>query len=287
MPVRRIDIGKQIAEAVRALLDSRRRHGKGRFTHADTDCGADGRTGPMASMQGLRTTFSATSIADDEPSLGIWSIIEPEIESLTEEWRLCMAELKEEFYPSPYDEASGSGSGGEGPLRQLFSERGERPAYVDSISWALSTGVLAHYALSLWKRHQRSGQRAGLLEATREQVWLAIQALLAAQCEDGGWTWRGGMPQGHLFFTWSAMEGWADFYDYVVGESEKEIGIGQDEELITYLRRRDDQLFEKIARCRERATDFLAQRYLKEAIETGLTARALSDASAQIVVTPK
>jgi hypothetical protein len=260
--------------------------GKCTFSDADEEWGAGGRTGLMASMQGIRTVFNALAALDKHPG-DIWDAVlpestevEPPIYDLLDEWASCLDQLDDDgYHADPYDLGN--------ELSQMFRLEDHEPCYVDTVSWVLSTSVLVNYVIKtkggeLLKRTTESG----LLTRTRKRLLASLQVLLGAQTADGGWGWWPRSGKGHLIFTWSAVGGIADLYDFVLGESEKEIDIGPDIEMIEYLKESDSGILARLQGSRQKASDFLSQRYLKAATTPqGLQASDVSEGD--IVVAPK
>jgi hypothetical protein len=294
-------IAAQIKDSVAALLLARKEisneidregHdedkilGKGTFSDADEEWGAGGRTGLVASMQGIRTVFNALAALDRHP-VDIWDAVspdsnepEPPIHDLLDEWASCLDQLDEDgYHADPYDLGN--------ELSQMFRLEDHEPCYVDTVAWALSTSVLVNYIIktkggALLNRTTESG----LLDRTRKRLLASLQVLLDAQTEDGGWGWWPKSSTGHLIFTWSAVGGISDLYDFVLGESEKETDIGPDIEMRDYLHESDSGILARLQESRQKASDFLSRKYLKIATTPqGLQASDVSEND--IVVAPK
>ena len=109
-----------------------------------------------------------------------------------------------------------------------------------------------------------------LLNTTREHLIAAVETLIDAQCVDGGWSWSRGIKKGTLYFSWCAVEGLADFYDYIVGESEEQIRVPPDEAMLTMIAERNPGLLKKIEEARGKVSEFLSSNYLAKALGKGL-----------------
>jgi len=260
-------VGELITDSVKALLESRRRM-QGRFTDTDEEWGVGGEHGPLTSMQGIRTVLGAyTALAEDQGT-DIWGAIEPDLGSIFDEWQEVLKELEREGYGArPLDKKNA--------LAEILNEGGARKAgvgegYVDTLSWSVSTAVLFNYSARVLQTQRRTSPTSALLDSTRQQLARALTLLLDAQCEDGGWGWARGVESGHLYFTWSSIQGLADYLDYVLGESEAQIGVPADHEVVSWLAANFPDLRQRVDEARKRALDFLVQRYLDKALKSGL-----------------
>jgi hypothetical protein len=259
-------IGELINDSIKALLDARSRT-QGRFTDTDENWGVAGAHGPFTSMQGIRTVLGAIgALADDE--IEIWGTIDSDIVSIFEEWREVLSELEREGYGArPYDKKADLTE----VLREAgLGKNGAGEGYVETISWSLSTAVLFNYTARVLQTKRRLSPDTRLLESTRQEIGRALTQLLDAQCDDGGWSWARGAGEGHLYFTWSAVQGLADYLDYVVGESEDKINVPPDHEVVAWLGTNFPDLSSRVDQARRRALDFLVRRYLAKELDTGL-----------------
>ncbi len=96
---------------------------------------------------------------------------------------------------------------------------------IDTVSWVLSTCILARYA-------QRK-KKLQLSETTKENIYELIadtlKKIIDSQNDDGTWGFMTGRSsEKSLYFTYSAGSAIADFYDYVLGEIESVNSIGED-----------------------------------------------------------
>lgn len=263
-------VSQDIKTAVEALLASRAAFG-GRFSDSDSEWGAAGDSGPTASMQGLRGAFGAVAalITDRE----LWAIVKPHFPSLMDEWSSSLDELAKTHYGAdPYDI--------DGSLERIRTEIDKDGApYTDTLSWALSTSILLNYIFPFCEEH---GLRvsAELRDRTRDEIARSLRHIISLQCADGGWNW--GTPSdlntGHIYFTWTVIQGLADLFDYVLGESENEIHVPADEATKAYLTQNDASLFKDADAAREKAARFLRERY----VGTALTSTGISYADLQI-----
>ncbi|TMC14832.1 MAG: hypothetical protein E6J34_23265 [Chloroflexi bacterium] len=64
--------------------------------------------------------------------------------------------------------------------------------------------------------------------------------------------------------------------DYVIGESEAQIGVPADHEVVAWLATNYPELRSRVEEARKRALDFLVKRYLSKALESGLDLLDLS-----------
>ena len=151
--------------------------------------------------------------------------------------KLIEMEKREGFSISPYKTAE--------ETQDLFGECG----YTDTITWVLSSCILARYA-------QRKGKlilSANLQNQIFELLGRSFSTLIKGQREDGTWGFRADKgAYRSLYFTYAANASIADFYNYVLGEIENlEItNEGEDEikskdgfidkELIAYLEANTD-----------------------------------------------
>lgn len=264
---RRKPLGKIISDTVSRLLEVREEFG-GRFTDTDENWGAAGEKGPMASMQGLRAVLGAVGALSEDGSVNIWALVDPHWNSLMEEWdEVLTAVERGGNLARPYD----YGGNLERILREGLSKGDALPPYVDSVSWALSTATLVNYTFRLQERNRDRSVDVRLRERTHDAVVKSLDVLVRLQCEDGGWSWSNGNGRnGNLFFTWSAIEGIADYYDYVAGESERDLGIPADDALQSRIEVVSPGLAESADAARKRAADFLSSRYLEKTIRQGI-----------------
>jgi len=273
-------VAGQIKDSVIALLSTRKEisieidregnndHkevGKNTFSDADEEWGAGGRVGLMASMQGIRTIFNSLA-ALDKHAVNIWDAVLPKqqdgappIYDLLDEWASCLNQLDEDgYHADPYDDGE--------DLSEIFNREDCPSCYIDTVAWVVSTCVLVNYVIKT-----RGGEllsrttESGLLDRTRQRLRSSLQVLLDAQTADGGWGWWPKSARGHLIFTWSAVGSIADIYDCVLGESEQEIDIGPDMQMKEYLLEADPGILTRLQQSRQKASNFLSQRYLKAA----------------------
>lgn len=255
MPIPDADqIAREIKTTVEALLTSRSAF-KERFSDSDEEWGAGGRSGPCASMQGLRAVFGAVAALPEDSEL--WTIVKPALPSLMNEWATVLEELVASKYGGgPYDTEM---------LDRLRKEvdRDGSP-YTDTVSWSLSTAVVLNYIFPIF---QKSGFAidATFKTRTRNEIAKSLRTLINAQLSggDGGWNWGAlaDMNSSHIYFTWSAIQGLADYFDYVLGESAAEIDAPVDAETKVYLESLDPSLEKDATDARDRAARFLRDRY--------------------------
>ena len=119
--------------------------------------------------------------------------------------KLIEMEKREGFSISPYKTAE--------ETQELFGEFG----YTDTITWVLSSCILARYA-------QRKGKlvlSANLQNQIFELLGKSFSTLIKGQREDGTWGFRADKgAYRSLYFTYAANASIADFYNYVLGEIE-------------------------------------------------------------------
>ena len=258
-------VARDIKNAVDALLTSRGAF-EHRFSDTDEEWGAGRRSGPCASMQGLRAVFGAVAALPEDREL--WAIVKPALPSLMKEWATVLDELAESRYGGgPYDTET---------LDRLRKEvERDGSPYTDTVSWALSTSVIVNYVFPLFQLNGIVVDPA-LTNRTRDEIAKSLRTLINAQLTktDGGWNWGGptDMNASHLFFTWSVIQGLADYFDYVLGESAAEIDVPIDHDTKAYLEERDPTLEQDAIAARDRAARFLRDRYFGTASTmTGLT----------------
>ncbi len=232
-----------IQESVGDLLQSRiKSEGRLRFTDSDSEYGAGGNVGPIATLQGLRSVFGAL-VALLEESTDLWTrVVKPHFQSLIDDWKIARDEIARDGYDA-------NPLVGHGDLKKILCEDAAEPqAYTDAVSWILSTTVLMNFAC------KRLAKTPGLqfeFESTlgedfRQTILKELKHLLALQRLDGGWGWSEGANKGHLYFTWAALGGLSDYYDYVAGDS-PELGIEADQELLAYLEREEPGIVERVS----------------------------------------
>ncbi len=258
-------VARDIKNSVEALLISRTSF-KERFSDTDEEWGAGRRSGPCASMQGLRAVFGAVAALPDDREL--WAILKPALPSLLKEWATVLDELVQSRYGgSPYDTEM---------LDRLRKEvERDGSPYTDTVSWALSTAVIVNYVFPLFRKNGINVDPT-LTTRTRDEIAKSLRTLINAQLTktDGGWNWgsHADMNASHLFFTWSVIQGLADYFDYVLGESAAEIDVPVDHDTKAYLEERDAALEQDAIAARDRAARFLRDRYFGVASTmTGLT----------------
>lgn len=139
---------------------------------------------------------------------------------------------------------------------QLFSPTASpNYHYTDSVSWVLS------FAL-----HTRLAQRYGRLTLSDSEVSSVnevVRTTLGILCDSahpqGGWGFTKGVARPDLYYSYGVSESLADFGDYVLGESEKEIGIPADKELLSLL---GSDLVQKVEDARRQTSKWLLDDYL-------------------------
>jgi len=280
MPYTKIDVARSIRSGLEALLQARDRSGHQRFTDADEKWGANGETGLLASLQGIRATFLVLTALADDRHVNIWEPLERNgrMESLLEEWKSALETIRAEgYHAAPYDPGN--------DLRRLLTVERKLLPYTDAVCWALSAGTLVNHVLKLYREQGKATVPKGLVEATRTQILDCLDTLLDAQCSDGGWSWGARAASGHLFFTSSAIDSLADFADYVLGESEDSIGVGPDRDTIKHLESQRPGVLEQVAAARGRATKHLADRYLPRALAGDLKPEDIADEGVSVQLT--
>ncbi|MGZ5440743.1 MAG: hypothetical protein ACXW5U_01260 [Thermoanaerobaculia bacterium] len=256
-------IAAEIRRTVDGMLASRKND---RFTDSDKDWGAGGEVGVAASMQGLRGVFGALAALPDDREL--WATVKPYQASLLKEWQTAMAELAATNYgPDPYDSNQDFDS-----LRKEAD--GTLAPYVDTVAWAVSTSVMINYLTPLAETNWGVRPDKALVNQTRDEIARSVRLLINLRLDDGGWGW--GRPidlkASHIYFTWTAIQGLADYFDYVLGDSKDEIEIPPDEATRSELRARDAALEDDAAKARDGAAQFLRDAYLGAALSSnGLT----------------
>jgi hypothetical protein len=258
-------IAAELRMAVKHLLAARRELKKGGFTDDDdTEWGLKKKSGPYASMQGLRTIAGALIALPDSETAGL---VRPDLKSLLDEWSSVMASAgKTVSVPDafcgfePYDTNVA-----------LIVKTTTRKTWTDSVSWALSTSVAWNH---LFTNHEALVGKVSdsLREQTSDMLASAARELLALQLPDGGWSWGDSSvcKTSHLYFTWTAAQALADIYDYIFGDSAKQIGVERDNKTWTALQQRG--LSESDLRdAGARAAKFLDATYVDAAITGSLT----------------
>lgn len=258
-------IAAELRMAVKHLLAARRELKKGGFTDDDdTDWGLKKKSGSYASMQGLRTIAGALIALPDSETAGL---VRPDLKSLLDEWSSVMASSgKTAGVPDafcgyePYE-----------PNVALIVKTTTRKTWTDSVSWALSTSVAWNH---LFTNHEALVGKVSdsLREQTCDMLAAAARELLALQLSDGGWSWgdSSACKASHLYFTWTAAQALADIYDYIFGDSAKQIGVERDNKTWPALQQRG--LSESALRdAGARAAKFLDATYVDAAITGNLT----------------
>lgn len=246
----------------RSLLDEK-------FTDTDWQWGANKKSGVLASLQGLRTVFGVIAALGDNKETGIWEVVDPYRESLFKEMNDALHIIDKDGYNGdPYDDQQS--------LKRILEEYAElekieKAPYIDTVSWSVSSCILFNYILPYWQYGTGMHPPRELIEKSMESMIRGLRWLVKLQCHDGGWNLSKTADGGHLYFTWSVIESLADFYDYVMGESQETIGVGADEQVIAQINHNDPQLISQIEQSRNAARDFLAGKFLKKAIDTGLS----------------
>jgi hypothetical protein len=176
---RRKPLGTIISETVSRLLRVREELG-GRFTDTDENWGTLGKTGPMASVQGLRAVFGGVGALSEDPSVDIWSVVDPHWDSLTAEWGDVLAAVEGGgSLARPYD----YGGNLERILREGLTKGESLPPYVDSVSWALSTATLVNYVFGLQEKNRDRSIDAHLRQRTRDAVVKSLDVLVRLQSD--------------------------------------------------------------------------------------------------------
>jgi hypothetical protein len=264
MPIPQADeIAIEIKTTVQALLESREAL-NGRFSDTDANWGAGTRPGAFSSMQGLRAIFGALAALPEDREL--WAIVKPAMDSLLAEWSETLDRLTSTNYGlDPYD--------ADRSFERLRTEFEATAPYTETVSWSLSTAVAINFILPSCTTHLQMSVDPIMVEKTRDEIGRSVRLLIKLQADDGGWSWgsRSCLNAGHLYFTWSVVQGYADYFDYVLGESENEIGISPDHDTRQHLKRRDKSLEDDAKVSRDRGAQFLRDRYLGTAVTaTGL-----------------
>jgi hypothetical protein len=264
-PVTKESIATELRTAIKHLLAARRELKKGGFTDDDdTEWGLKKKSGSYASMQGLRTIAGVLIAIGDSETAGL---VRPDLKSLLDEWFGVMASSgKTASVPDAFC--------GYEPYEQnaaLIVKTTTRKTWTDSVSWALSTAVAWNY---LFTNHEALVGKVSdaLREQTRDMLGAAARELLALQLSDGGWSWGDSSvcKASHLYFTWTAAQALADMYDYIFGDSAKQIGVERDNKTWTALQQRG--LSESALRdAAAKAAAFLDARYVDAAISGSLT----------------
>lgn len=272
MPHSQESIAQEIIDSITALLAVREEIGAGGFADKDKDYGSNQTPGLLASMHGIRTIFNALIALDSNTALK--GIVRQAMPSLLGEWRRVLDQIQEKGYiVDPYDPDKDFGN--------LFSNNKGVICYTDTISWALSTAILVNRALTnirgLLPNQHDSDEMRTLISDTRACIATTARLLIEGQCEDGGWSWKPNASAGHLFYTWSVIQGYADYYDYIAGESATQIGIARDDEMCVYLDAAVTNFAATINDSRIRATAFLARKYLPSALGGGVTLEAVTN----------
>lgn len=266
MPSRR-EMAGQIGAGVVDLIKSRVRDasdGKTKFTDSDDNWGAAGGFGAYTSMQGLRAVMGGLMAVRFDDTL--WAASLPHIPSLLDEWRAVLDDGDRSTTSKPYT--------GYHRFGELMEELGaDVRVFTDAASWLLSTALVVHSVLP--DLQERGIDVGDLLARTQSTIVEALKLLVNAQLRDGGWHFGGFSENGagHLFFTWGVLQGFADFSDYVLGESFDEIGVAPDTALMTLV---GEALIEAFKHSRNRASAFLKRAYLDPALAEGLDYKILS-----------
>jgi hypothetical protein len=260
-------IALEIKLTIDGLLTSRVEE---RFTDSDADMGADGDPGPVASMQGLRGIFGALAALPEDREL--WALVKPYHASLFKEWQTVLDELAASNYGvEPYDAKL--------VFHELRQEHDSVPGpYVDTVAWAISSSVIINYVLPIATRNWGISVDAAFVDRTREEISRATRLLLDLQLPSGGWGWGRAvdLSVGHLYFSWTAIQGLADYFDYILGDSKDEIDVAVDRETLAVLETRDVKLQADAENARQKAAQFLREEYLTAALSNnGLTFRDL------------
>ncbi|MBQ7408869.1 MAG: hypothetical protein IJW13_06355 [Clostridia bacterium] len=121
--------------------------------------------------------------------------------------------------------------------------------YVDTITWVLSTCVLARYA----ERNGVIDLSANVHERVFKLIAENLHSLLDAQRKDGSWGFRaekldkGGKvkaPTSSLYFTYAVNASLADFFNYVLGEIEEVEEANEENKKTVKIEARDQELID-------------------------------------------
>jgi hypothetical protein len=266
MPTRD-EMAHEIGAALLQLVTQRQTISSSRlrmFTDADSNWGAGGKFGPYASLQGLRAVMGGLMAVKGHED--IWQTLQPHIPSLLDEWRSVLDDPQRFSSCRPY-------LGNEMLDLLLNDQSAEVKTFTDTTSWLLSTALCFHISLP---EFQKRGIVGGDLPArTKEAVVESLTRLIGAQLDDGGWSFggRSSDEHGHLYFTWGALQGYADFGDYVLGESADQIGVGADSDFIDYV---GAELIAKFNESRTRSSVFLKSQYMTPALGNGIDFKVLT-----------
>lgn len=141
------------------------------------------------------------------------------------------------------------------PLKQvaLFSSQGPY-YYLDSVSWVLSFAL--HLRLAQVNKRIALGDQ---VNSVKQIIKDSLEIVRDSACDAGGWGFTRGVSRPDLYYSYAVSESLADFGDYVMGESEDEIGIGTDDELIGHLGK---ELINQIQEKRKLTAKWLIKEHL-------------------------
>lgn len=139
---------------------------------------------------------------------------------------------------------------------ELFSPKAPvRYHYLDSVSWVLSLSLQMRLASSTGKLTLDDQ-----LDAIKKLAKDSLTIICDAACPGGGWGFSSGVSKPDLYYSYGVSEALADFGDYVLGESEEEIGIPADFELQEFL---GPELLARVDEQRQLTSKWLIERYLQ------------------------
>lgn len=134
--------------------------------------------------------------------------------------------------------------------------------FTESLSWVISLMILCYYL--------NKENLIEINEEVKDKVSKTLRDALEIACniaiENGGWGIANGCTSPDLYFSNSITEAFADFADYILGESEKEIGIGADYAMKEFI---GQELIDRINEKRKITSRWLIGNYLEE-LEKGL-----------------
>lgn len=143
------------------------------------------------------------------------------------------------------------------PLKQtdLFSAKGQYH-YLDSVSWVLSFAL--HLRLAQLNNKIDLGELGSLVPEITKTALLIIKD---STCENGGWGFTSKVSKPDLYYSYAVMESLADFGDYVLGESEEDLEISEDKDLVEFL---GHDLVKAIQQKRRLTAKWLVRDYLAD-----------------------
>ncbi|MBU1175538.1 MAG: hypothetical protein KKH72_09065 [Alphaproteobacteria bacterium] len=208
------------SRTVVSLLAYRSDSPEGRFSDQDEEelGGCAGGSGPMASMQGLRSVAGAMLALGQEPDFApAGECLRENWASLCDEWAGVVDRLAKGFTTmEPYRKdvtLKGVISADEGPA-----------VYTDAASWAISTAIVLLRVADEFDLELPEEMETKSLDLIAD----GIRVLADVQLPDGGWSFSGSsMKNGgsDLVFTYSVHQAFADVDDYLLS------GIDNDREI--------------------------------------------------------